>query len=302
MRPGRRRLPRARVRDVRLGRRLVRRSTSSQRCSGTSPSARSSRWAPRSSAWRSATASRSTTTRRAASAGAAGTATRRCASSSARRRSTRAASPSTCASSRSWSASCCRSTGSTRCSATLDRAARLRAACAGPRRDPPRRQPARRGRRGAAACCRSPPRTPAASTPCGCASPIRTARGGGGLGRDRHGNEPVDVAIVCTRASAGDRRRGPGAGARRLAVLVRAARARGAAAGRGLGGCSRANYVSPRAGRPARPTCGQRWRCSAGGSTRVRRADRAPLRARGDGRRARRPARRRGATRRWWSP
>ena len=173
-------------------------AASCPRCSATSPRARSWRSAPASPASAAATASRSTTTRPAASAGAAAAATRRCASASARRASTPAASPSTSASRPSWWASCCRSTAWTRCSPPS-----------------PSRWPARCAPSAASASSRATPcswSAPGASGLLNIAAahargveavwvrepqPERLARAER-WGATAHGNEPVDVAIVCT--------------------------------------------------------------------------------------------------------
>ena len=175
---------------------------SSRPCSATSRRARWSRSARASTASRSATAWRSTTTRRAASAGAAAAATRRCASASAPRGSTPAASPSTCASRPSWSTSCCRSTAWTRCSPPSPSRSPARcapSAAAGVER---RRRRARGRRRLRAACCTSPPRTRRGVEAVWVREPQperleRAER----WGATAHGNEPVDVAIVCTPRS-----------------------------------------------------------------------------------------------------
>ena len=150
-----------------------------------------------------------------------------------------------------------------------DRAARLRAAGAGPRRDPPRRQPARRRRGLQRPAARSPPRTLAASTPCGCASPTASGSRAPRLGRDRARQRAGRRRDRVHRASAGDRRRGRRRSrpAARCACTRRRSRARRCRSR--AGPCSRASCVSPRAGRPARPTCARRWRCCAAGAIRV---------------------------------
>ena len=60
-------------------------------------------------------------------------------------------------------------------------------------------------------------------------------------GATAHGNEPVDVAIVCTESPEGDRRRRRGAGARRHALPLRAAGAGRRRSASTAGRCSRAS-------------------------------------------------------------
>ena len=179
------------------------------------------------------------------------------------RRWTRAASPSTCASSPSWSASCCRSTGSTPCAATLteplgcalraqDRAGIrpgdsllvVGAGCSGLLH-----VAAAHARGVDAVWVREPDRE-------------RLARAEA-WGATAHGNEPVDVAMVCTESPAAI-----AGAAEALApggtLCLYAPPAPGSAARRRrLDACSRASCASPRAGRPARPTCARRSRCCA---------------------------------------
>ena len=74
------------------------------------------------------------------------------------------------------------------------------------------------------ACSPSPPRMHARSRRCGCASRATAAcERREACGAEHHGNELVDVAIVCTPKPDGDRRRGRGACPRRDAVPLRAA-------------------------------------------------------------------------------
>ncbi len=147
---------------------------------------------------RPATGLRSTTTRRAASAGAAGGATRRCASASAPSGSIPAASPSWCGSRPSWWTSCCRWTAWTRRSPRSS--SRSPASCA------PRTAPACAP---ATACLSWAPapsgllHVAAAHARAVDAVWVREPREdrralAEAWGAEHHGNEHVDVAIVCT--------------------------------------------------------------------------------------------------------
>ena len=87
-------------------------------------------------------------------------------------------------------------------------------------------------------------------------------------GATAHGNEPVDVAIVCTPRARGDRRRGRGARPRRRAVRLRAAAARQPAGDRRQRGVhARARRHRELVGRPgrharARSACSPARRCA----------------------------------------
>ena len=113
-------------------------------------------------------------------------------------------------------------------------------------------------------------------------------------GATAHGNEPVDVAIVCTPrdeaiAAAAERAR-----ARRRALRLRAAAARQPAGDRRQRGLhARARRDRELVGRPGGHAAGARPARPRGGP--AARADHAPLRARGDRRGARGAAQRRGA-------
>ena len=197
-RAGRGRLPRAGVWRLRVGRqRRVGRAQGPRRCSATSWPARSTRWAPGSRASRSATAWSSTTTRRAASAGAAAAGTRRCASASADGAGpgrVRRAGP--------------RPGRARRELLVLDGldaergdvrgAAGLCAARTGSRSACGRATACWSSAAGRAGCWRSPPRTRAPSRRCGPRAATRAPGAGARAGAERHGNELVDVAIVCT--------------------------------------------------------------------------------------------------------